>query len=187
MWQTVSTKSKRFQPGLFFLRCYCWKQALIKKILLNFLSPSFPFISWATLGFHIFFLLKFSISHLQLIFLQAIFVGQGNITQLNNFPNLLQVIYLFSVHPSTTLCVSIMFIFSGQGHITKVFDNSGSFQLIKYSTWNLIFPCYILKCSSLMAEVWLKPYANRSDIAWVSFDLQEHKTCLLYTSPSPRD
>ena len=30
MWQTVSTKSKRFQPGLFFLRCYCWKQASIK-------------------------------------------------------------------------------------------------------------------------------------------------------------
>ena len=167
MWQTVSTKSKRFQPGLFFLRCYCWKQALIKKFLLNFLSPSFPFISWATVGFHIFLLLNFSISHLQLIFLQAIFVGQGNITQLNNFPNLLQVIYLFSVHPSTTLCVSIMFIFSGQGHITKVFDNSGSFQLTKYSTWNLIFPCYILKCSCLMAEVWLKPNPNRSDIAWV--------------------
>ena len=27
-----------------------------------------------------------------------------------------------------------------------------------------------------MAEVWLKPNPNRSDIAWVSFDLQEHKT-----------
>ena len=27
-----------------------------------------------------------------------------------------------------------------------------------------------------MAEVWLKPNPNRSDIAWVSFDLQEHKS-----------
>ena len=166
---------KRFQPrandfnqaSSFFAATAESRLWLKKFFSFNFLSPSFPFISWATVGFHIFLLLNFSISHLQLIFLQAIFVGQGNITQLNNFPNLLQVIYLFSVHPSTTLCVSITFIFLGQGHITKVFDNSGSFQLIKYSTWNLIFPCYILKCSCLMAEVWLKPNPNRSDIAWV--------------------
>ena len=27
-----------------------------------------------------------------------------------------------------------------------------------------------------MAEIWLKPDPYASDIAWVSFDLQEHKT-----------
>ena len=42
---------------------------------------------------------------------------------------------------------------------------------LKYLTYFLSW-----KCSCLMAEVWLKPNPNRSDIAWVSFDLQEHKT-----------
>ena len=47
--------------------------------------------------------------------------------------------------------------------------------------WDLVNPLVgwvggILKCSCLMAEVWLKPNPNRSDIAWVSFDLQEHKS-----------
>ena len=46
MWQTVSTKSKRFQPGLFFLRCYCWKQTLIRFLPSNFFfftsSMNFP-------------------------------------------------------------------------------------------------------------------------------------------------
>ena len=74
------------------------------------------------------------------------------------------------------VCLFLMFIFSSQGHIIKVFDNSGSIQLTKCSTWNLIFPFYILKCSCLMAEVWLKSNPNRSNIAWVSFDLQEHKS-----------
>ena len=83
----------------------------------------------------------------------------------------------FSLLTQELLCVSLsMFIFTGQGYITEVFDKSGSFQLSKCSTWNLICSCCILKCSCLMAEVWLKPNPNRSDIAWVSFDLQEHKS-----------
>ena len=39
-----------------------------------------------------FYLLIFSSSHLQWIFLQTIFLGQGNITQLCKFPNVLWVI-----------------------------------------------------------------------------------------------
>ena len=48
-------------------------------------------------------------------------------------------------------------------------------QTTKCSTWNLIYSCFILKSSCLMAEGWLKPNPNRSNIAWISFDLQEHK------------